>query len=141
MRNFYSPLATVPTRNQFARLFDFVPAATAVTTTWSPPVDLEESKEAWLVTADLPGVDPSSISITVDQGVLTLKGERDTRTEDSDAGVTHRRERRSGKFVRKFTLPASANGDAITARSRDGVLTISISKQEEAKPVAIEIEH
>jgi len=106
---------------------------------WIPSVDVHETNEKFLVRADLPGVDPKDIEITTEQGTLTLRGERRSeKTSDSDSA--HRVERLSGTFLRRFTLPANARVDAITATHIHGVLELSIPKEPKPEPRRIKVE-
>ena len=89
--------------------------------------------------ADLPGVKPEDIEVNMENGVLTVSGERQ-REERSDYDGVARVERVSGRFVRRFTLPETADADAIKATSRDGILEISIPKQAVVQPRRITVE-
>lgn len=105
---------------------------------WAPPVDIRESDEALTFTAELPGLTKDDVSITVENNVLTLAGER--KFEKEAKGETfHRVERAYGGFSRSFTLPATVQTDQVEARFEHGVLTISLPKQEESKPRKITI--
>jgi HSP20 family protein len=105
---------------------------------WAPPVDIRESDEALTLTAELPGLTKEDVSITVENNVLTLTGER--KFEKEAKGETfHRVERAYGGFSRSFTLPATVKTDQVEARFEHGVLTISLPKQEESKPRKIAI--
>lgn len=107
---------------------------------WTPAVDIQEEEGRYLVHADIPGVDPKDIDVSVDKGVLTVKGERKS-IEESDSEGFHRIERRYGGFSRSFTLPDSVNPEAIEATGSNGVLTISIPKAEKVQPRRIEVKH
>lgn len=97
-------------------------------TDWLPAVDISEEAESFIVKADLPGVDPENIEVTADDGVLTIQGSRDS--ESNEEKDNYRRyERVTGKFLRRFTLPDTANTDEIAATTKHGVLEISIPKQ------------
>lgn len=112
----------------------------AATANWAPAVDISEDENGFTILADVPGVDPKNIDISLKKGVLTIKGER--QTESVEAGENTRRvERHSGTFYRKFTLPESANADTIEARSEHGVLSIFIPKLEVAASRKIEVKH
>ena len=113
-------------------------ASSVVTSHWTPAVDIREDQDRYVILADIPGVEPKDIEITMEQGVLTIKGER--RTEARDEGNGYRRaERVHGTFYRRFSLPDSANPDGIAATGKDGVLEISIPKQEKLQPRRIEV--
>lgn len=105
---------------------------------WRPVVDIGETSDEYLVTADLPGVDRDNIEVTVVDGRLTIRGERHQQTK-ADDGTVHRVERIFGTFSRSFDLPTAVNAENITAVYSDGVLTVSVPKAEEAKPKQIEI--
>ena len=108
------------------------------TPVWQPPVDIREEAKRFLILADLPGVDLASIEIQMDKDVLSLKGTREVETTD-EATTVARAERGHGSFDRRFTLPDSADANAITATGKNGVLEISIPKKAEAAPRRIEI--
>jgi len=105
---------------------------------WIPQVDVHEEPERFAVLVDVPGVEPKDIEITAEKGVLTIRGERHSRTEENSGGY-RRLERRSGKFLRRFTLPDSANLDAISAKHTQGVLEVTIPKQAKLQPRRIEV--
>lgn len=106
---------------------------------WVPQVDIKEDESAFHVFADVPGVESKDVDITLDRNVLTIKGSRANEAETSNKDFK-RRERVSGTFVRQFTLPDSADGDAITARMVNGVLEVVIPKGEKHKPRTITIQ-
>lgn len=107
-------------------------------TDFVPAVDIDETDEAIILRADLPGVDEKDIEITVHQGVLILSGKReDEHDEKSGNGVY--RERRHGSFFRKFRLGSKVDADAIVAAYNNGVLTVTLPKKEEAKPKQIPV--
>ena len=106
---------------------------------WRPAVDIVEQKDRFLLRADVPGVDPTDIEISMDKGVLSVAGER--RAEDrSEVDGVERYERVSGRFYRRFTLPETANADGITARSSNGILEIEIPKLPEVQARRISVE-
>ena len=105
---------------------------------WVPAIDLEEEENRYLIRADVPGVEAEDLDVTLDRGVLTLQGKRDTRTAEPKDGL-RRAERVSGRFYRRFNLPKTAVSTDISADYRQGVLEISIPKQAEAQPQRIEI--
>jgi HSP20 family protein len=94
---------------------------------WVPAVDIVEEDESFLLKADLPGVRPDDIDVNMEDGVLSLSGER-THETSSDSGGLRRVERVSGKFYRRFSLPDTANAEEISARSANGILEIRIPK-------------
>lgn len=105
---------------------------------WRPAVDIQEKQDHFLITADLPGVDPKEIDITMENGILTLKGERSSEKEEKREGY-RRVERARGTFYRRFSLPDTADPDRIEARSQNGVLHITLPKQEKVKPKRIPV--
>jgi HSP20 family protein len=113
-----------------------VPSAT--TGVWLPAVDILESKDAYLIRAELPGMKKEDFNLEVNDGALTLSGER--KVEKLSDGVEyHRAERVHGKFSRSFYLPQTVKQDGIKATYRDGILEIHVPKVEEAKPRQISI--
>lgn len=105
---------------------------------WIPQVDVYEEPERFAVLVDVPGVEPKDIEITAEKGVLTVRGERRARSEEQSSAY-RRLERRSGKFLRRFTLPDSANLDSISAKHTQGVLEVTIPKQAKLQPRRIEV--
>jgi len=105
---------------------------------WVPPVDILESKDSYLVRAELPGMQREAFSLEVKDGTLMLSGER--RFEEPATGLDyHRVERVAGKFTRAFVLPQSIKRDEIKATYRDGILEIHVPKADQAKPKQIAI--
>jgi HSP20 family protein len=105
---------------------------------WYPAVDILESKEAYLLRAELPGMNKEDFNLEVKEGTLTLTGERKA-TKPAE-GVEYRSvERVNGKFVRSITLPETVKHDGIQATYKDGILEVHIPKAEEAKPRQIQI--
>ena len=94
---------------------------------WIPAVDIFEENDRFVLKADLPGVSPDDIDVNMDDGVLSLSGER-THESSSEIDGLRRVERSSGKFYRRFSLPETANAEDISARSANGILEISIPK-------------
>jgi HSP20 family protein len=107
---------------------------------WSPRVDIYEEAERFVVVADVPGVEAKDIDITAENGVLTVKGQRGSERKDTGKNGYERIERTSGSFVRRFTLPESANTESITAKQTNGVLEVSIPKQPKVQPRRISVE-
>lgn len=113
-------------------------SSSVVTSQWTPRVDIKEEASRFVILADIPGVDPKDIDISMDKGILTIKGERRTeKTEETER--FSRVERSHGLFHRRFALPDSANPDNITASGRNGVLEISIPKRPETTPRRIQV--
>ncbi|MEJ2602247.1 MAG: Hsp20/alpha crystallin family protein [Gammaproteobacteria bacterium] len=105
---------------------------------WVPAVDISEEEDRFVLTADVPGVDPKDIEVSMENGVLTLSGKREFADRDEKNGY-RRIERVSGTFFRRFTLPETADAEGITARSSHGVLEISIPKQPKVMPRRIDV--
>ena len=104
----------------------------ASTATWAPAVDISERKDAYLVTAELPGVKPGDVEITFEDGLLTIQGERHSASYAA-GDKAHRVERRYGAFRRSITLPSHVEADKIEASAQDGVLQVLVPKAEEAQ--------
>lgn len=100
---------------------------------WLPAVDVREEADRYVVYVDLPGVKPDAVDVNLEQGVLTISGERAAIPADDAAGY-RRAERARGRFVRRFSVPESVDVEQVAARAEDGVLQVSIPKQ--AKVVA-----
>ena len=106
--------------------------------TWAPALDISERKDAYVVTVEVPGVKPEEIDITLEDGLLTIQGERRFTQESSDQQF-HRVERRYGSFRRSITLPSQVQADQIEASFDNGVLEVVVPKAEEAKPKKITV--
>ena len=106
---------------------------------WLPAVDIEEEDQQFVLRADIPGVDPKDIDVTMENGVLALSGVRHAETEKHDQAY-RRVERASGGFFRRFSLPDTADSDRITAKSKLGVLEVTIPKHAEIQPKKIDIQ-
>ena len=105
---------------------------------WLPAVDVQEQPDAFLLQADLPGVDSKDIDITMENGLLSLRGRRQSETKQEEGGY-RRVERVNGEFFRRFTLPDSADPEAISAQMANGVLTVRIGKRAEIQPRRIQV--
>lgn len=106
---------------------------------WSPPVDIYETENELVLKADLPEIDPKNVGIQLENGTLTLKGERKFEEQNNKRGF-HRIERSYGSFVRAFSLPESVDSDKVKADYKNGVLTVTLPKKEVAKPKMINVE-
>ena len=106
---------------------------------WVPPIDITEGEDAYEVTAEVPGVDPKHIDVSLEDGVLTVKGERKAESHDESLGYT-RTERVYGSFYRRFTLPDTADADNISAKTEHGVLRLHVPKKEKALPKKIAVQ-
>ena len=107
---------------------------------WSPAVDVHEEPSRFVLRLDLPGIDLDNVELTVERGVLTVKGERNEERK-SDSQGCHRVERVHGTFKRSFSLPETADSDSVEASYDRGVLEIVLAKKEQAQPRKIRIEH
>jgi HSP20 family protein len=105
-----------------------------------PPVNLHESKEGFLLTAELPGILPENIDISIEGGTVTLSGERKVEHTAGDGVAFHRRERQSGSFRRAFELPSEIEVDDAKATHKNGVLILDLPKSKALKPRQIAIE-
>jgi HSP20 family protein len=113
--------------------------ADSASVSWIPHVDIHEEADRFVVVADVPGVDGKDIEVTADKGVLTIKGERRSEKKSSDDGY-ERVERAFGTFLRRFTLPESAEAEAIKATHNNGVLEVSIPKRPQEQPRRIAVQ-
>ncbi len=113
--------------------------STLATADWTPTVDIKEEEDAYVLYADLPGVEPKDIDLQMDKGVLTLKGERKSETHEEREGYK-RVERVRGSFFRRFSLPDTADSESISAKSVNGVLEVRIPKQAKAQPRRIAVD-
>lgn len=107
---------------------------------WLPQVDVREEDSRYVILADVPGIEPKDIEISMDKGVLSVRGERKVEAVGDSAKAT-RVERRHGAFERRFALPEGADMDAITASGKHGVLEIAIPKKAQAAPRKIVVAH
>ncbi len=124
-------------RKEMDRMMGEENAATA--SDWVPAVDIQESRECFTITADLPGVNAKEIEVHAENGMLTLRGERDNQKKEEREGYK-RIERSYGSFFRRFTLPDTADTDKISAKTDNGVLTVTIPKHEKMQPRKIAVE-
>lgn len=131
----------------FSRLFGQTPSAFGTWTgdtekmthvDWKPAVDISETQEAYVIHAELPGTKKEDVSLTVDDGLLTLKGERKSETETKDKKF-HRVERSYGSFTRTFRLPENVSDQHIAASFKDGVLEVKLMKVKEEPKRATEV--
>ena len=112
--------------------------STIATSAWTPAVDIAEDDDHFLIKADVPGVNPEDIEISMENSVLTIKGEREKEKIEEKEGYK-RVERSHGSFYRRFTLPETADPEHVTAKSKRGVLHITVGKKETAKPKKITV--
>jgi HSP20 family protein len=132
------------TQDRFNRLFNdtlsqfFGDEGTLASASWAPAVDIYETDHDVVMKAELPGIDPKDVEVRVEDGTLYLKGERKFQNEIKKENY-HRVERSYGSFTRSFTLPNSVDADKAKAEYKNGVLTLTMPKKEEAKPKTIQI--
>lgn len=107
-------------------------------TSWTPSVDISEDNKEYVVRAELPGLRKQDVSVTFENGVLNISGERQQQKEEKGRRY-HRVECSYGKFSRSFTLPADTNPSQINAEFKDGVLYVHVAKSESAKPKQIAV--
>ena len=131
--------------NQLSRLFNDGllgvdwQARDGATTAWVPPVDIFEEDTAIRIMAEIPGVRPDDVTLTVENNVLTIQGLKQQVAEERTDRV-HRYERTYGAFERSFTLPTTVDANSIKANYENGVLTVTLPKVEKAKPRQIEVQ-
>ncbi len=133
-------------QNEMSRVFDSAvtgaeDGSNVVTSRWTPAVDIKENSEQFVITADIPGVEPNDIEVTMENGVLTIKGERRLEARDEGDNGYRRGERAYGSFYRRFTLPDTADAEAIAASGKHGVLEVVIPKRAALQPRRIAVSH
>jgi len=107
-------------------------------TDWAPAVDIEETEKEYVVKADLPEVKKEDVKVTVDEGVLTVEGERKQEKEEKNKRF-HKIERAYGKFVRRFELPTEVDAAKVQAEFKDGVLNVHLPKSPHGTPKTIQV--
>ena len=138
----YSPLGINQLQSEINRIFRSFDdsESSSATADWVPTVDINEFDDRFQLFVDLPGVDPDHVDITLDNGVLTISGERRPEAlAEGEKRVQRRIERGEGRFYRRFILPDMVDADNVEARNRFGVLEITIPKQAKAQPRRITI--
>lgn len=126
--------------NNPVSVYDKDEEGNVATASWAPSVDITEDETSFKLLADIPGVNPKDIEVSMDNGVLTVKGER--KSEETSEKENYRRvERRYGMFYRRFNLPDTADAEKIDAHSEHGVLKVIIPKKEVAQSRRIEVKH
>jgi len=136
------PSELVNFQREMNRLFDNFARNDEGTTglsLWMPAVDVAERDDEYLVRLELPGVRKDDVKITIENNVLTIRGEK-KREENINENDYRRMERSYGSFVRSFTLPTAVRPDKIEAKSQDGILTVRLPKADEARPKQIEVQ-
>lgn len=139
----YEPYRLLGRAGDFNRLLSgFFPRMDDEETTagydWSPAVDIKEEDNRYLIHADVPGIKPEDIDVSMEDGVLTIKGERKFDKEEDKEGYK-RIERVRGSFYRRFSLPDTADQNKVSAHCKDGVLEVTIEKQEKLQPKKITV--
>lgn len=109
------------------------------TSHWTPAVDIAEKEDHFLIEADIPGVEPKDIEVSMENGYLTVKGEREIESKEDKDGYS-RIERSHGSFYRRFSLPETADPENVSAKSEKGVLQIKVGKMEVSKPKKITVD-
>jgi len=105
---------------------------------WMPSADISETDTAYLIKAEIPGVNKEDVKVTIENGMLTIQGERKMEKEEKDKKF-HRIERSYGSFMRSFRVPDDADESAVKAEFKDGVLNITLTKSAKAKPKAVNV--
>ena len=145
MMRFEPATAMSQLQNEINRVFGSMHDAesSGATAEWMPAVDIHEYSDRFELLVDLPGVDPKAVEITLDNGVLTLAGERRDKNrvegKNDSAPEQQRAERRLGRFHRRFILPDTVDAEKVKATGSEGVLAISIAKQQKAQPRRITV--
>jgi HSP20 family protein len=137
----FEPFRTNSVQEQLNRLFNEAfdrSSDESSITTWAPTVDIYETEHELVVKADLPDIKPEELDIRVENNILTIRGERKFEKKVNESNYL-RVERAYGAFSRSFSLANTVNSDAIKAEYKDGVLTLTIPKREEAKPKQIKV--
>ena len=139
----YDPYRMTSRGNDLNRLFEGLfprqeREETAAGYDWSPAVDIKEEGNCYLIHADVPGIKPEDIDVSLEDGVLTIKGERKFDNEETKDGYK-RIERARGTFYRRFSLPDTVDHNKVTAKCSDGVLEVAIEKQEKILPKKITV--
>ena len=128
-----------PLQTEMNRLFESVFGPTRVSdgeTAWAPPVDIEETDDAWIVEAELPGVDRKDVTVELRDSELEISGDIKERERK---GVIRRQTRRGGHYEYRVTLPGQPDAQHVEAKLRDGVLTVRVAKTERTQPRKVEV--
>ena len=144
----YRPWAAEPWRDldqlhrEMDALFNRFAGPSTASGTWRgvyPPVNLYETADAYVLTAELPGVAPDDIEVSLEGNTVTLRGDRKIETPDREGASLHRSERQAGQFRRAFELPAAIEADKVEAVYKNGVLMLRLPKTPEAQPRHISV--
>ncbi len=117
---------------------DLFDTSSFLTQSWSPVVDVSETKDSYVITAELPGVRKEEVKITMHDNLISIRGEKKGESEKKSENF-HRLERTFGSFERTFSVPGTVKSDAIEAKYDDGVLTITLPKTEESKERIVDV--
>ena len=128
--------------NEVNRLFErnVGDDSSGATAEWMPPVDIEEYVDKFVLYSDIPGVEPGSIDVTLENGVLTLAGSRE-RAAETKGVQARRQERAAGRFYRRFSLPDTVDSNSVSAHGKNGVLEVVIPKRATSQPRKITVNH
>ena len=132
------PFESFQTLRRLSNVLDEAFENGAITSAWHPAVDVFEDKDAVKIVAELPGVKPEDVKLSLENNLLTIRGEKKQEAEERSERV-HRYERSYGSFERAFVLPSTVDGEKISAEYRNGVLTVSVPKAERARPREIPV--
>lgn len=141
----YEPLTTIRRlQDEMNRAFGSVltdgdDSSSSAVSHWAPAVDVHEEADRYVIVADVPGVEPDAINVTMENGVLTIAGERRSEKSAGNGATARRIERVYGSFYRRFTLPDTADAERVEAKSAHGVLEISIPKKAQLQPKKIKV--
>ena len=141
----YDPLSTIRRlQDEMNRAFGSALTASedsssSAVSHWMPAVDVHEESDRYVIIADVPGVEPAAIDVTMENGVLTISGERRAEKREGNGGTARRVERVYGTFYRRFSLPDSADAEGVQAKSANGVLEITIPKKAQLQPKKIKV--
>ena len=129
--------------SDFDRLFDQLLSGAGVTaraaTAYTPRIDLTENEKEFSVAAELPGIEEKDIQVSLDDGVLTIRGERNAVKSEGDAKEVRHSETFHGKYQRSLRLPAEVDADAVKAVYRNGILTVTLPKTPQPQPRQIQV--
>ena len=125
-------------QDEFERLFHLPTLTASASVPWVPALDVLEEKDSYVVHVELPGINKEDVKLSLEQGALTITGERKRETKNETVEAYHL-ERFQGRFQRTIRLPESIAADQVKAQYKDGVLTVTLPKREEAKPRQIDI--
>ena len=129
----------VAINNRLSRTLGDVPSTEDSFGSWAPPVDIFEKNDHLVIRAEIPGVKKDDMDVRIENGVLTLHGERKNETEVKEANA-YRMERIYGTFTRSFSLPTTVDATKVAATYKDGVLEVTVPKAETAKPKKVNIQ-